>query len=225
MQGTRRMIFSRGLFKPSAPGYAARKERCETEENGMEAKELLRVLHTAERLKDETRHCYTSGGRHESVAEHSWRLALTALFLRDEFPALDMDRVIRMCLIHDLGECFTGDIPSFLKSGGDEERERSALETWVASLPAPYSVELKTLYAEMDALETDEARLYKALDKLEAVIQHNESDIATWLPREYELNLTYADENVAFSDYLKRLREEIRRETRNKIAAAEHNRQ
>lgn len=191
----------------------------------MEAKELLRVLHTAERLKDETRHCYTSGGRHESVAEHSWRLALTALFLRDEFPALDMDRVIRMCLIHDLGECFTGDIPSFLKSGGDEERERSALETWVASLPAPHSVELKTLYAEMDALETDEARLYKALDKLEAVIQHNESDIATWLPREYELNLTYADENVAFSDYLKRLREEIRRETRNKIAAAEHNRQ
>ena len=191
----------------------------------MEAKELLRVLHTAERLKDETRHCYTSGGRHESVAEHSWRLALTALFLRDEFSALDMDRVIRMCLIHDLGECFTGDIPSFLKSGGDEERERSALEAWVASLPAPYSVELKTLYAEMDALETDEARLYKALDKLEAVIQHNESDIATWLPREYELNLTYADENVAFSDYLKRLREEVRRETRDKIAAAEHNRQ
>lgn len=191
----------------------------------MEAKELLRVLHTAERLKDETRHCYTSGGRHESVAEHSWRLALTALFLRDEFPSLDMDRVIRMCLIHDLGECFTGDIPSFLKSGGDEERERSALETWVASLPAPYNVELKTLYAEMDALETDEARLYKALDKLEAVIQHNESDIATWLPREYELNLTYADENVAFSDYLKRLREEVRRETRDKIAAAEHNRQ
>ena len=191
----------------------------------MEAKELLRVLHTAERLKDETRHCYTSGGRHESVAEHSWRLALMALFLRDEFPTLDIDRVIRMCLIHDLGECFTGDIPSFLKSGGDEERERSALEAWVASLPAPYGVELKTLYAEMDALETDEARLYKALDKLEAVIQHNESDIATWLPREYELNLTYADENVAFSDYLKRLREEVRRETRDKIAAAEHNRQ
>ena len=191
----------------------------------MRPSELLAALHTAEKLKDTTRHCYTSGGRHESVAEHSWRIALMAFFLRDEFPEADMDKVTRMCLIHDLGECFTGDIPSFLKSGGDEERERSALETWVASLPAPYSVELKTLYAEMDALETDEARLYKALDKLEAVIQHNESDIATWLPREYELNLTYADENVAFSDYLKRLREEIRRETRDKIAAAEHNRQ
>lgn len=191
----------------------------------MEVRALLDVLHIAERLKDELRHCETSKGRRESVAEHSWRLALMAFFMKDEFPTLNMDKVIKMCLIHDLGECFTGDIPSFLKSGGDEERERSALETWVASLPAPYSVELKTLYAEMDALETDEARLYKALDRLEAVIQHNESDIATWLPREYELNLTYADENVAFSDYLKRLREEIRRETRDKIAAAEHNRQ
>lgn len=191
----------------------------------MEVRALLDVLHIAERLKDELRHCETSKGRRESVAEHSWRLALMAFFMKDEFPMLNMDKVIKMCLIHDLGECFTGDIPSFLKSGGDEERERSALETWVASLPAPYSVELKTLYAEMDALKTDEARLYKALDKLEAVIQHNESDIATWLPREYELNLTYADENVAFSDYLKRLREEIRRETRDKIAAAEHNRQ
>ena len=187
----------------------------------MEAGELLRVLHTAERLKDETRHCYTSGGRHESVAEHSWRLALTALFLRDEFPALDMDKVIRMCLIHDLGECFTGDIPTFLKSDGDEKREQAALSEWVASLPAPYSTELKALYAEMDAQETDEAKLYKALDKLEAVIQHNESDISTWLPREYELNLTYADESVAFSGYLTALREVIRQETKDKIAAAE----
>ena len=187
----------------------------------MEAGELLRVLHMAERLKDETRHCYTSGGRHESVAEHSWRLALTALFLRDEFSALDMDKVIRMCLIHDLGECFTGDIPTFLKSDGDEKREQAALSEWVASLPAPYDAELKALYAEMDAQETDEAKLYKALDKLEAVIQHNESDISTWLPREYELNLTYADESVAFSGYLTALREVIRQETKDKIAAAE----
>lgn len=187
----------------------------------MKPVELLEILHTAERLKDVTRHCYTSGGRHESVAEHSWRITLMAFLLRDEFPELDMDKVLRMCLIHDLGECFTGDIPSFLKSGGDEERERSALETWVASLPAPYSVELKTLYAEMDALETDEARLYKALDKLEAVIQHNESPISTWEPLEYDLNRTYANENVAFSPYLTRLRREILRETEEKIARGE----
>ena len=54
--------------------------------------ELLAVLHTAEKLKDTTRHCYTSGGRHESVAEHSWRIALMAFLLRQEFPEADMDR-------------------------------------------------------------------------------------------------------------------------------------
>ena len=83
---------------------------------------LLDMLHTAEKLKDTTRHCYTSGGRHESVAEHSWRLALMAFWMQDEFPELDMDRVIRMCLIHDLGECFTGDIPVFLKTQENEAR-------------------------------------------------------------------------------------------------------
>ena len=186
----------------------------------MEARKLLDILHTAERLKDEIRHSYTSGGRPESVAEHSWRLTLMALLLRDEFPALDMDRVLRMCVIHDLGECFTGDIPSFLKSEGDEDKERSALDAWVASLPAPYDTELHALYAEMDALVTDEAKLYKALDKLEAVLQHNEADLSTWIPREYDLNLTYGEENVAFSPYLKVLRAELRQDTVEKLATA-----
>lgn len=186
----------------------------------MRPTDLLQVLHTAEKLKDTTRHCDTSGGRRESVAEHSWRLTLMAFFLRDEFPALDMDKVLRMCLVHDLGECFTGDIPSFLKTAADTEREDTLLERWVRGLPAPYCTELTALYGEMDALETQEARLYKALDKLEAVIQHNEAPISTWLPREYALNMTYADENVAFSPYLTALREAVRDETRAKIEAA-----
>ena len=75
----------------------------------MESKNLLEVLHVAERLKDATRHCYTSKGRHESVAEHSWRAALMAYFLRDEFPEADMGKVMLMCILHDLGESFTGD--------------------------------------------------------------------------------------------------------------------
>ena len=89
----------------------------------MEERTFLEVLGVAERLKDATRHCYTSGGRHESVAEHSWRAALMAYFLRDEFPEADMDKVIKMCLIHDLGECFTGDIPTFDKTKADEVTE------------------------------------------------------------------------------------------------------
>ena len=157
----------------------------------MEPGKLLEILSVAEKLKCNTRHSYTSSGRKESVAEHSWRLALMALLLRDEFPEADMDRVLRMCLIHDLGEAFTGDIPAFEKNEGDGRQEEELLEAWVGGFPAPLGPELLALLREMDALETLEARIYKALDNLEAVIQHDEADISTWLPLEYELQLTY----------------------------------
>ena len=186
----------------------------------MEARKLLDALHVAERLKDATRHCYTSGGRHESVAEHSWRMTLMAYFVSDEFPELDMNKVIKMCLIHDLGEAFTGDIPTFWKSGSDEQKEETLLFDWTASLPEPFAGEMTALYQEMAARETPEAKLYKALDNLEAVIQHNESDISTWIPLEYSLNMTYGDDKVAFSEYLTGLRGVIRRDTREKILAA-----
>ncbi len=183
----------------------------------MEPREFLDILHVAERLKDTPRHCTTSKGRRESVAEHSWRISLMAMLLRSEFPDVDIDRVTKMCLIHDLGECFTGDIPTFLKTSADEKTEELLLDRWVRSLPAPVSQELSTLYAEMNAQQTPEAKLWKALDKLEAVIQHNESPIETWEPNEYELNKTYAFDVVAFSDWLTRLRREIYNDTIAKI--------
>ena len=136
------------------------------EEVFMEVKELLKIMHITEKLKDTTRHCYTTGGRHESVAEHSWRITLLAYFIRDEFPEADMDKVIKMCLIHDLGEIFTGDIPSFIKTDQDTKREDELLSHWVGTLPEPYAEEMKMLYEEMDALETTEARIYKALDNM-----------------------------------------------------------
>ncbi len=185
----------------------------------MDPRALLQALHVAERLKDTTRHCYTSGGRRESVAEHSWRICLFAWFLRDEFPELNMDKVLQMCLIHDLGECFTGDIPTFLKSDADSAKEDDLLLRWVSTLPEPYCTDMAVLYGEMNALETPEAKLYKALDKLEAVIQHNESPLDTWEPLEYDLNRRYAYDAVAFSPYLKALRDAIREDTEEKIAS------
>lgn len=187
----------------------------------MDCRKLLDALAVAERLKDATRHCYTSGGRHESVAEHSWRIALMAYWVSDEFPELDMDRVIKMCLIHDLGEAFTGDIPTFEKTQQNEQTEEELLLNWARQLPEPFAEQMCQLYAEMAERKTPEAKLYKALDNLEAIIQHNESDIKTWIPREYELNLTYADDKVTFSPYLTQLREMIRQDTKDKIAAAE----
>lgn len=183
----------------------------------MDAKRFLEIIHLAERLKDVTRHAYTSSGRHESVAEHSWRICLMAFFLRDEFPELDMNRVVDMCMIHDMGEIFTGDIPSFLKTDADTATEDDLLEKWVDTLPEPYCSRMQSLYAEMNALETCEAKLYKALDKLEAVIQHNESPMETWESLEYDLNRRYAYDAVAFSDYMKEVRALIREETDAKI--------
>ena len=182
---------------------------------------LLNTLKLAARLKDVTRHCYTADGRRESVAEHCWLAALMAYFLKDEFPEADMDKVIRMCLLHDLGEAFTGDIPSFLKTRDDEAREDALLADWVASLPPEFSREMADLYREIEQRQTLEARIFKAIDGMEAVMQHNASDLATWLPLEYQLNLTYAEDKVTFSPYLTELRRAIREETQQKLSSAD----
>lgn len=183
----------------------------------MSPKELLSILSVAEKLKCNTRHCYTSSGRHESVAEHAWRSALMAMLLAPQFPQVDVNRVIRMLLIHDLGEAFTGDIPAFEKTDGDAQKESHLLQDWVSQLHPDAMLEFSVLLAEMEEMQTPEARLYKAMDKLEAIIQHNESALSTWLPLEYDLQLTYGQENMAFSPVLQRLRAEIDDVTRRKI--------
>lgn len=183
----------------------------------MNVRDYLDILHVAERLKDTPRHCTTTKRRTESVAEHSWRISLMAFLLRNEFPEVDIDRVIRMCLIHDLGECFTGDIPTFMKTDNDRDVEDSLLNQWIKNLPEEISTEMESLYAEMDAQETVEAKIYKSLDKLEALIQHNESPLDTWSENEYELNKTYAYDTVAFSSWLTELRNAVLEDTLEKI--------
>lgn len=187
----------------------------------MDPRELLDAMQLAQRLKDTTRHCYTQKGRHESVAEHCWMMTLMAFWLKDEFPQADMGRVMEMCVIHDLGEAFTGDIPAFEKGEEHEETERALLSGWVDSLPPDVRARMQALYAEMEARETLEAKLYKAIDALEAVIQHNRSDLSTWLPLEYELNKTYANDKVAFSPYLTALRAQVLKDTLEKIDAGQ----
>ena len=183
----------------------------------MESRKLIDIMILAERLKDTMRHCYTANGRRESVAEHCWMAALMTYFMKDEFPEVDMDKVIHMILIHDLGECFTGDIPVFNKTAEHEEKEKELLYQWVKTLPENLADEMMELYEEMEKQETAEAKIFKAIDGMEAVLQHNISDISTWLPNEYELNQTYVTDKVTFSAYLKEVREELRKDTVKKI--------
>jgi putative hydrolase of HD superfamily len=140
-----------------------------------------------------------------------------AFLLKHEFKDVDINKVVDMSLIHDLGECFTGDIPTFIKTDEDRNVEDTLLNKWVKSLPTEVSEDLMSLYEEMEAQETKEAKLYKSLDKLEALIQHNESPLDTWSENEFELNKTYAFDTVAYSDWLTELREAILEDTMNKI--------
>ena len=156
------------------------------------AEQFIDFLGRIEKLKSVPRHCVTADGVVENVAAHSWRTAVMAYLMKDELEDIDTDKVIRMCLLHDIGEAVTGDIPTFEKTEEHEEVEK-------------------------DAHETKEARVYKALDKLEAVIQHNQSDIRTWLPLEYDLQKTYAAEAVKGFPFLERLQEESVKETERKI--------
>ena len=183
----------------------------------MNAREYLEILHVAERLKDTPRHCTTSKRRVESVAEHSWRVSLMAFLLKNEFPDTDMDKVVNMCLIHDLGECFTGDIPTFDKTDTDRDNEDMLLQKWVDTMPAEVSGEFSALFEEMNRKETKEAKLFNALDKLEALTQHNESPVDTWTENEKELNKTYAFDKVGFSEWLTGLRNEILDDTLKKL--------
>lgn len=185
----------------------------------MRPDELLQALSVAGRLKTRTRHCWLEDNRKESVADHSWRITLMVMMLEQEpeFQDVDMNKVMRMCLIHDIGESFTGDIPAFEKSEEDEEGETAQYQSWLNTFPEKDQAAWSSLLAEMHDQKTKEARVYKALDKLEALISHNESDIHTWLPLEYDLQKTYGQEQMSASPYFAELRKLVDEWTERKI--------
>ncbi len=186
----------------------------------MEYRQYIDFLHKIEKLKCHTRHSWNSEGKRESVAEHSWRLAVMALLCADEYPDLDMVKVLKMCLIHDFGEAVTGDIPSFYKTADHEETEARAVRALVSELPSPMAREFTALYDEMDALATPEAKLFKALDNMEAVVSHNEASLDTWIPLEFSENMVYGEAAASFSEWTRGLRAQLKADSEKKVAQA-----
>lgn len=183
----------------------------------MTANEFLQFLHRVEKLKSVPRHCWTADGVRESVAAHSWRMTVMALLLRDVFPQVDMDKVMRMCVIHDMGEAITGDIPTFEKTESDNATEQQQVHGLFATLPQPLDSELTALFDELEAEQTPEAKVYKAIDRMEAVLQHNEASLDTWLPLEYDLNRTYGWEHLEEFPFLMEVRKQLLQDTEDKI--------
>ena len=186
----------------------------------MEEETLLQFLDLAEKLKCHTRHSWTSSGRQESVAEHVYRLLVFAWLVREEFPDYNMNRVMELALFHDMGEALTGDIPAFEKDKEDEKKEEQAQEKIAGMLPEPYRERLADIFREVEKKETKESRLLAALDKLEALIQHNEADLSTWLPLEYDLQLTYGQEQTKSIPYMKKLRKRVYEDSVKKMEEA-----
>jgi len=152
---------------------------------------VLTFLRAAERLKTVTRSAWTSAGEAESVAEHTWRLCLMAMLLYGDTPGVDLARLLRMCLIHDLGEAIGGDVPAPAQTpeSGKADRERADLLELTGSLPPMLRREIVELWDEYETAATSEAKLAKGLDKLETILQHtqgrNPADF------DYGFNLSY----------------------------------
>ena len=138
---------------------------------------ILDFIRAAEALKTAARSGWTSAGERESVAEHSWRVSLMALVLHPAFPGVDFARLARPCIVHDLGAAIGGDVPApeqARRGGSKAEDERRDLLQLVTLLSAPAAAGIAALWDEYEAAATPEARLAKALDKLETILQHTQ---------------------------------------------------
>jgi putative hydrolase of HD superfamily len=176
-------------------------------------------LHEIEGLKKLLRHSWLSDGRQESVAEHTWRMAIMAMVLYRELDFdVEIGKVLKMILVHDLAEVYAGDFHAFKEVPLDKhEKELLALQTLTKKLPDSASVELVELWQEFEQRETMEAKFAVALDKLEVLIQHNEADIKTWDEKEYDFNYYYAYDKVEFSEILTIFRDLVLEETIEKV--------
>ena len=166
----------------------------------------LRFIREVERLKSVERTAWTTSGRRESTAEHSWRLALLAMVLCGEYPRLDRLRVLQLALVHDLGETYDGDIPAVAQGdpAAKERVERAAVERLAGCLPEGAGRELRGVWEEYEACRTPEAKLVKALDKAETILQHNHGQNPSGF--DYEFNLGYGAEWFRADEMLQRLR-------------------
>lgn len=191
-------------------------------------KTIIDFLAFADRLKTVMRHSYTQVGRQESVAEHSWSLCLLAMLIFDELT-LDVDRlkVLKLLIVHDLPEIITGDIPVFDKVAIAEQAvadEAQAIRQLTADLPPTLRDEIINLWEEFETRQTDEAKVAYAIDKMEATIQHNAVDIATWDQNDidYQTDIKHPrNQHFQIDPFIVALKAQIDRDTMHKLAEAD----
>ncbi|NDJ53757.1 MAG: HD domain-containing protein [Chloroflexi bacterium] len=194
--------------------------------HSLDARSLIEFMRLAEGLKSVLRHSYTSSGRVESVAEHSWMLCLMAMLVFDSIEVeVDRLRVLKMLVVHDLPEVLTGDIPAFFKgnNGHHQIEEEAALRKMVKPLSPGLRKEILALAHEFEERKTPEARLAYAIDKAEAFIQHNIAGVESWDANDFLYQTDFDNRRhqaVLFDPFMTELKRQIDLETMDLIEQA-----
>jgi putative hydrolase of HD superfamily len=183
---------------------------------------VLAFLRAAERLKTVTRSGWTSEGQQESVAEHTWRLCLMAMLLYGRSDRIDLARLLRMCLIHDLGEAIGGDVPAPEQQQRPSKagQERIDLVSLLAPLPRLLQTDILELWEDYEAGTSPEARLAKGLDKLETILQHTQGRNPDNF--DYEFNLKYGRRYTVADPLLAAVRRRLDAATATRAGIATH---
>lgn len=185
---------------------------------------ILDFLALSEGLKRELRHSWLSDGRQESVAEHSWQMALMAILVHPHLAEpVDLGRTLEMIVVHDLVEALVGDVPFFDTSERKrlkKAREAEAIEEIARRLGPPTGERIKALFLAFEERLTPEARFAGALDSLEVQIQHNLADLSTWTPAEHGLIYDKIERPTAYDPFLATLCKAIQVAAEAKLRAA-----
>ena len=177
----------------------------------------LAFLQEAERLKSVLRSAHTATGRPESTAEHSWRLCLMAIVFERELAPLDLRKILKLCVIHDLREALHGDVPAVEQAQhpGKSAQERQDLLTLTQSLDAAQQADILALWQEYEDAATPEAQAVKALDKLETLLQHTQGQNPPDF--DYAFNLQYGKRYTDAAPLFAELRALIDEETTRRL--------
>lgn len=177
---------------------------------------ILYMIHILEKIKVEYRYLHKSDGNRESVAEHSWRLAFMIILVEPYLEQkINIQHALEMAIIHDIAESITGDMPFFLSNTTEKEKkEKSAIKQIVSSLEKDQGKKIYKLWKEYSKGATQESKLVKALDKMEAQIQKNESLNKAWRDEEKAAAMKRLDKYCDFDRFLKELKIEVRKESK-----------
>ena len=154
--------------------------------------------------------------RRENDVEHSWHFAMMVMVLREYAPAgVDLQRVMKMALVHDIVEIDAGDTFIYDEQGGKAERELQAADRIFALLPPDQTAEIRGLWDEFEDGATPEARFAKALDRIEPLLLNYYTQGKMWREKGVtagqvrSANYTILTDGApALADYMRRLIED-----------------